>query len=99
MYITNRKILILLCTDTVSSINCTSEGLRAGETKVPLQLYLPFWKVLNGLKVKVERVAVPVLLTEIVIPFLLMTATPPVVQVAIGELIRPRILDTVQVRL
>ena len=44
---------------------------------------------------------VSVVIVETVIPFPLETATPPaVVQVAVGELIRPStFLDTVQVRL
>ena len=41
-----------------------------------------------------------VAIVDTVIPFPLVTATPPVVQVAVGELIKPvTVLDTVQERL
>ena len=44
--------------------------------------------------------AVSLFILETVIPFPLETVTPPVVQVAVGELRRPStVLDTVQVRL
>ena len=41
-----------------------------------------------------------VAIVDTVIPFPLATATPPVIQVAVGELIKPvTVLDTVQERL
>ena len=77
-----------------------SSVLRAGEVKVPSQLYLPLWDVLSRSKVSAEVAIV----LETVIPLPLVMATPPfsppVVQVAVGELINPlTVLDIVQVRL
>ena len=47
-----------------------------------------------------DVVVVPVVVVETVMSFPLETILPPVVQVAVGELIRPSTLfDTVQVRL
>jgi hypothetical protein len=92
--------IISLCTWSVSIVERISSVLRAGEVKVPTQLYLPLWDVFSRSKVSVRMSASSVEIVETVIPFPLVTATPPVVQVAVGELIKPSTaLDTVQVRL
>ena len=73
---------------------------RAGEVKVPSQLYLSSWDVLSGLKVSVEIAVSLTVIVDTVTLFPLVMATPPVVQVTIGELIKPpTVLDTVQVTL
>ena len=81
-----------------------SSASRAGEVKVPSQLYLPLCDDLSRSKVSVEVAVSLKILLETVIPFPLVIATPPfspsVVQVAVGELIKPpTVLDTLQVRL
>ena len=52
-----------------------------------------------GQRVNVDNEDVSLAVEETVMSFPLETATPPVVQVAVGELIKPLIFDTVQVRL
>ena len=71
---------------------------RAGEVKVPLQLYLPWCNVFSGLKCRV--VVALFMLLETLILSLLEIISPQVDQIAIGELIRPSTaFNTVQVRL
>ena len=81
-------------------MECIRSTSSAGEVKVPVQLNLPSRDVLSGLKINVEVITVSVDKVETVISFLLVTSTPPMVQLAVGELIKPfTVLDTVQVRL
>ena len=87
----------LLCTLNSTTIEGVSGSSRDGEVKVPPQLYSPLCDVFSGLKISVEMA---VSFVNTMIPFPLVTATPPVVHVAVGELIKPpTVLDTVQVRL
>ena len=58
------------------------------------------WDVLSRVKVSIEAAVSLKLVLDMVIPFPSVIATPPVVQVAVGELIKPpTVLDIVQVRL
>ena len=84
---------------TVDDISVAS---RAGEVKVPSQLYLPSWEVLSGSKVSVAMATTSVVFIVTVMPFPSETAVEvnESVQTAVGELIKPStVLDTVQVRL
>ena len=85
-------------------MECISSASRAGEVKVPSQLYLPLWDVLSRSKVSVEAAVSLKIVLKTVIPFPLVMATPPfsppVVHIAVGELVKPpTVLDTLQVRL
>ena len=89
----------ILCTSLFSTVEVINGEFRAGEFKLPSQLKMFPWDVLNGSKVNVDDEDVSLVVEETVMSFPLETATPPVVKVAVGELIKPLIFDAVQVRL
>ena len=93
-------IVILLCTLLSSTTVGISGVSRAGEVKAPTHVKMPSCDVRSGSKVSVDVENMSSTVEETVMSFPLATATPLMVHVAVGELIKPAtVFDTVQFRL